>query len=91
MYMDKEGQTLASEILGELKASARRWFIAFLVMCGVEIATVAGFIWYISLPVDYEKVELENDGGNTNYIGNDLRGVINNGQNNSNENETEND
>ena len=63
----------------------------FLVMCGVEIATVAGFIWYISLPVDYEKVELENDGGNTNYIGNDLRGVINNGQNNSNENETEND
>lgn len=91
MYMDKEGQTLASEILAELKASARRWFIAFLVMCGVEIATVAGFIWYISLPVDYEKVELENDGGNTNYIGNDLRGVINNGQNNSNENETEND
>lgn len=91
MYMDKEGQTLASEILAELKASARRWFIAFLVMCGVEIATVAGFIWYISLPVDYEKVELENDGGNTNYIGNDLRGVINNGQNNGNENETENE
>lgn len=52
MYMDEEGTTLASEILAELKASAKRWFIAFLVMLGIEVATIAGFLWYISLPVD---------------------------------------
>lgn len=52
MYMDQEGMTLASEILKELKASARRWFIAFLVMLGIEVATVCGFLWYLSLPVD---------------------------------------
>lgn len=77
MYMDTEGMTLASEILAELKASARRWFIAFLVMLGIEIATVAGFLWYISLPVD-ETVQVENEDGNANYVGGDVRGVINN-------------
>lgn len=50
--MDEEGTTLASEILAELKASAKRWFIAFLVMLGIELATIAGFLWYISLPVE---------------------------------------
>lgn len=59
MYMDEEGTTLASEILAELKASAKRWFIAFLVMLGIEVATIAGFLWYISLPVD-ESVNSQN-------------------------------
>lgn len=77
MFMDKEGTTLATEILQELKASTRRWFIAFLVMLGVECATIAGFIWYISLPTDYEAVEIKNDEGNANYVGGDARDVIN--------------
>ena len=80
MYMDEEGMTLATEILKELKASARRWFIAFLVMVAIEIATIVGFLWYISLPVD-ETVSVENDEGNANYIGGDLRGEIYNGEN----------
>ena len=82
MYMDKEGTTLATEIFLELKNSVRRWFIAFLVMVGVEIATVAGFLWYISLPVD-EGVVVENDDGNANYIGGSVGGDVNNGENNS--------
>ena len=77
MYMDEEGMTLATEILAELKASARRWFIAFVIMICVEIATVAGFLWYISLPVD-ETVTVENDDGNANYIGGDVSGEVNN-------------
>ena len=48
MYMDEEGNTLATEILHELKLSARRWFIAFLIMLGIEIATISGFLWYLS-------------------------------------------
>lgn len=80
MFMDKEGMTLATEILAEVKASARRWFIAFIIMVIIEAATIAGFLWYISLPVD-EVVSVENDDGNANYIGGDLDGGIYNGEN----------
>ena len=52
-----DNDTLATELLKEVKASAKRWFIAFLVMVGIEFATIAGFLWYISLPV--EEVETE--------------------------------
>ena len=76
MYMDEEGMTLATEIFRELKASARRWFIAFLLMLGIEICTIAGFLWYISLPTD-ETVTVENDEGNANYIGGDARDIYN--------------
>lgn len=81
MYMDKEGQTLATEILKEVQRSAKRWFIAFILMIMLEIATVAGFLWYISLPVD-ETVTVENDEGNANYIGGNLSGGVYNGENN---------
>ena len=80
MFMDKEGMTLATEILAEVKASARRWFIAFVIMVIIEAATIAGFLWYISLPVD-ETVSVENDDGNANYIGGDVDGGIYNGEN----------
>lgn len=76
MYMDEEGTTLATEIFRELKAGARRWFIAFLLMLGIEICTIAGFLWYISLPTD-ETVTVENDEGNANYIGGDARDIYN--------------
>ena len=75
--MDEEGMTLASEILAELKMSARRWFIAFLVMLGIEVATIAGFLWYISLPVE-ETVQVENEDGNANYVGGNVTGEIHN-------------
>ena len=78
MYMDEQGTTLATEILQELKASARRWFIAFLVMLGIEVFTVSGFLWYLSLPAE-EGVILENDDGNANYVGGNVSGSIKNG------------
>lgn len=67
MYMDEEGMTLATEILQELKASARRWFIAFLVMLGIEIATVVGFLWYLSLPTEEYTIDQNTDTGGDNY------------------------
>lgn len=66
--MDQEGTTLASELLAELKASARRWFIAFLIMLGIELATIAGFLWYISLPVEETTVTQEIDDGDSNNL-----------------------
>ena len=49
---NNENITLATELLHELKASAKRWFIAFCVMVVVEVLTIAGFLWYISLPTE---------------------------------------
>lgn len=65
--MDEEGTTLATEILQELKASARRWFIAFCVMVVVEIATIAGFLYYLSLPAEEYTIEQDTDTGGDNY------------------------
>lgn len=43
--------------------------------------TIAGFIWYISLPVEETtSVEVENEDGNANYIGNDMIGDFNYGE-----------
>lgn len=78
-----EDTTLAMEILKELKASAKRWFIAFVIMLCIEIATIGGFLWYLSLPVE-ELVTVENDSGNANYVGNDMNGDLYNGKDNSN-------
>ena len=49
--------TLATELLHEIKQSAKRWFIAFCVMVVLEICTIVGFLWYISLPVDTYTIE----------------------------------
>lgn len=59
-------KSLASELLHELKMSCKRWFIAFIIMVGVEIATIVGFLWYISLPVEYEDVQYEQQAENDN-------------------------
>lgn len=71
--------TLASELLHQIKLNAQRWFVAFCVMVFIEIATIVGFLWYISLPV--EEISIENQSGNANYIGRDLEGDIYNGEN----------
>lgn len=71
---------LATELLHEVKMSAKRWFIAFCVMVFIECATIAGFLWYMSLPT--EEVTVESDDGNANYIGRDLKGDLYNGESN---------
>ena len=68
--------SLAYELLVELKRSARRWFIAFCVMVILEISTVIGFMWYISLPNEEYHVEQDTDEGGSNYnIGGSYNGM----------------
>ena len=76
----QENMTLATELLHELKASAKRWFIAFCIMVGLELATIIGFMWYMSLPS--EDISFDTSEGNATYIGdgNDIGG-FNNGEN----------
>lgn len=83
--MEKETMTLATEMLHELKSSAKRWFIAFIVTLVLWFATIGIFMWYITLPTDTETetVTVENEDGNANYAGRDMNGVVNNGEDNS--------
>ncbi|MCI9085746.1 MAG: hypothetical protein HFE51_04910 [Clostridia bacterium] len=41
-------ETLATEMLKELKSSSKRWFIAFLTVLGILLATIGGFLWYMT-------------------------------------------
>lgn len=47
-----DNESLATELLHEIKATSKRWFIAFCIMVVLEVATIAGFLWYVSLPVE---------------------------------------
>lgn len=67
----------ATELLHEVKLSAKRWFIAFLVILGLWFATIGAFIWYISLPVEVTdtQVEQQSDNNSNNYVvGGDYNG-----------------
>ena len=80
MTNDETNMNFATEILIEVKANSRRWFIAFLTVLVLWFATIGVFIWYISLPVEGYDVSIENEDGNANYVGRDLNGQIDNGE-----------
>lgn len=52
-----DNEALATELLKEIKATSKRWFIAFLVVLGLWFCTIGAFIWYITLPVDETTIE----------------------------------
>ncbi len=67
--------SFATELLKELKASSKRWFIAFCVMVALEVFTIIGFMWYISLPVEDTSISQESDNSSENTIvGGDYNG-----------------
>jgi hypothetical protein len=70
-----DNETLAMEILHELKSSAKRWFIAFCIMIGLEICTIVGFLWYISLPVEDISMEQVSSDRSLNNIGGYINGI----------------
>lgn len=47
-----ENQTLATEMLKELKANSKRWFISFIVVLILWFSTIGIFIWYINQPIE---------------------------------------
>lgn len=81
---NEESQSFATEILHELKQTNKRLFTALITVLVLWFATIGAFIWYISLPVEYEEiVDIQNESGNANYIGRDLNGQITNGESES--------
>jgi cell division septal protein FtsQ len=78
-----ENETLATELLHEVKASAKRWFIAFMVVLVLWFATIGGFVWYLSLPVEEVVIEQDSDNNGSNQvIGGDYNGTPEGTQNN---------
>lgn len=83
-----ENKDLATELLHELKASSKRWFIAFCIMVVLEVITIFGFMWYITLPTEETTITQESDEDSYNQvIGGDYNGeqTENNTQEESNE------
>lgn len=73
---------LTLELLKEVKANARKWFVIAIIELGVILTIIVSwFVMSYVIPVEdttTTEVEQQGDNGNNNYIGND--GDINNGE-----------
>lgn len=57
----------------------RRLVILCIIIIIAWLTTIGGFLWYISLPIEETStITLDSEDGNANYIGNDMKGDINN-------------
>lgn len=82
-------QPLATELIRELKAQSKRWFIIAVTELGIIVAIVLAFLWYLTLPID--QVSVDSADGNATYIGRDLKGGLYNGENSSQTKSSENE
>ena len=74
-YLAMEG------IMTHFSVTIKRLIIVLIVVLILWAATIAGFLWYVSLPVEEStEISVENDEGNANYVGNDMIGDINYGE-----------
>lgn len=53
--------TLATEMLKELKAQSKRWFVSFIIVLILWFATIGVFIWYINQPIEEIKTTTTQD------------------------------
>ena len=68
-------------ILTHYSTIIKRITIVCIIVLALWAATIAGFIWYLSLPIEeYSEVTVENEDGNANYIGSDMNGDFNYGE-----------
>lgn len=71
-------------IMTHFTLMVKRLFVLCIALLVALLFTIAGFLWYISLPIEEsETVRVESDGGYANYVGNDVIGGINNGESKS--------
>jgi hypothetical protein len=88
-----EEKSLATEILSELKEQNKRLFrtlvISIVSFLSIICVVIGCFIWYLSLPVDDVSMEAKGGNANYNYVGEDMKGDINNGEGNSTETGTQ--
>lgn len=70
---ENDSNSLAYELLVELKTSQRRWFIIAVVELCIILALAGGMLWYFSLPAeevtDTQTVEDIDDSNINQHIG----------------------
>lgn len=47
-----ENETLATEMLREIKAQTKRWFIISIILLVLWFTTIGLFVWYIYQPIE---------------------------------------
>ena len=67
-------------ILNHFSAIINKLIVVIVIEAVIIFLTIAGFLWYISLPIEEYTTELDNSDGTLNYIGNDLNGGVYNGE-----------
>ena len=79
--MEGDNQSLASELLHEVKAASKRWFILFIITLLMLFGTNMAWLYAWNLPTEETITELtSDDGSNANYING--QGDITNGGDN---------
>lgn len=72
--MDGDKETLASELLHEIKSTSRRWFVLFIITLIILFATNLCWLYAWNLPYEETTTTVTQDSGengDNNYIGND--------------------
>lgn len=81
---DKKGPVsyfVLEGIMTHFSVTIKRLIVLTVLILILWAATIAGFLWYISLPIEeVSSVKVENEDGNANYIGNDMNGDFNYGE-----------
>lgn len=70
--INQNEHSLAYELLVEVKASAKRWFIIAMVELVIILAIIAGMLWYFTLPTEEyseQTVTQDPEGDNNHVIG----------------------
>ena len=76
---DLKGRLTATDMFTLIDRESKHKTMLIVVLLICWLLTIAGFIWYLTLPVD--EYEVYNESGNANYIGNDMNGDFNYGEN----------
>lgn len=79
----KQPEPLATELLKEVKASRKCWVAVSIIELIIIVVMALLFYFYSTSPIDEHAVEIENESGNASYIGNDMNGDFNYGENQS--------
>ena len=67
--MEEDNQSLASELLHEVKATSKRWFVLFIITLLMLFGTNMAWLYAWNLPTEETITELtSDDGSNANYI-----------------------
>ena len=72
--VSRMNDSLATELLKEVKQSAKRWFYAFCIVTLMWFSTIGLFLWYISLPIEEETTTQElvsDESSDINQVGGD--------------------